>query len=189
MQLNLILSLTHSSPGFSLAHCIRMIRCSHLKHLNIFPLSCGISKRILRLRLAVEYRTTWLMRSLCGWNSVHAVMPFGLSDDQTICRVYTSTSSTRPLTRRKFYILFLLGGLKSSSHRLRTRELAGQSPFSVRATRLGHLRSQIQLARVIPGQFQSSSACERGCRDESHCGIPRSNSCSQYFLRYSQSLP
>lgn len=112
MQLNLILSLTHSSPGFSLAHCIRMIRCSHLKHLNIFPLSCGISKRILRLRLAVEYRTTWLMRSLCGWNSVHAVMPFGLSDDQTICRVYTSTSST---TCRKFYILFLLGGLKSSS--------------------------------------------------------------------------
>lgn len=50
MQLNLILSLTrsHSSPGFSLAHCIRMIRCSHLKHQNIFPLSCGIFQKAIK---------------------------------------------------------------------------------------------------------------------------------------------
>lgn len=56
MQLNLILSLTHShsSPGFIVAHCIRMIRSRYLKHQNIFPLSCGVSERLLNSQALPE---------------------------------------------------------------------------------------------------------------------------------------
>lgn len=53
-------------------------------------------------------------------------------------------------------------GLRWTLHRL--WELAGYSPFNVRANRFGHLLSNIQLLRLTSGQFQGSRQCmcERG---------------------------
>lgn len=68
-----------SSPGFSVAHCIRMIRCSLLKDLNIFILSCGLSKRLLNYQaqsVVLEWCTTWLMWSVSGGNTVLIDMPY-----------------------------------------------------------------------------------------------------------------